>query len=1422
MQLKITLAVLFFAFFYTVNGQVTYKKSTNPANRSILENFHPLNDGHSYDHWKAHSVQNFTSNAWLDPIALPFDFSFFGEPVTHFKVSKNGLLTFDTTATFLPNNNVSLPTTQLPDKTIAAFWDQMNFPMTNNNHIVTNVYGEAPNRIFWIKFLWMGTSFGANFSIILEENQHNIYVVGMEKYTSSWQPALTSTVGIQKDNNTAVGFGNNININATTSANTDNEYYAFYPTLNLDAGITTINAPSSNAQGTQDVKVALTNFGLQTLDSVKIGWSVDNVGQTPFVWNGSLNVGATLSNINIGTFTFPIEPVELKVWTERVNHLADSLASNDTTRMWIGQPLNGVYQVSGANYDFKDIRNALQILQVCGINGPVELKLHPKIYNEHIYLRNIAGSSATNTITINGTDKNITKIITTNSYENEALITIDSLGHLRIKNLTLSNPSLDNGNMGIWFKEALDDVIIDSCDIFMETTDTILNNYVRGIFVDDLSINNLTVNYLTVSNCTISGVEYGIHGNTNGPDTMRFTKIINNNITAKRSALYFLNQDSLYISGNTITITNYANYHAAVWIKESQQMIIKDNKIFNPYGRGIYINEMNHPWTFPWGYNPKNSFIYNNAILTKNDCIFTTDFQRMGIYNNTLVSENYPLSIDDGYHLSPDSFDIRNNILSSTNFGIPLAFDQDVWATVTLDYNLYYDNNQNNYLSNLQSNYPNLNLHSIEANPAFQDDGFHLIGGAAHDGGDTTLINFIPFDFEGDSRPLPIGTRPDIGADEVNPVMNDVRAIEAVGLWDGLCNEDSIYVQLAIQNYAHLDIQTLPVSTTISLNGGVIQVLNDTFPIANLTAGQYDTITLGPINGMLSGVYSVEVDLNLLNDADTTNDTFINNLNIGGVISYTTDSICPNETAIIMNLNTGYPVDSFFVLNDSLTQVLATGSSLEVDQISTDTTLFIGSYLGSETAGKTSPAGGTTGNYGLGCTDCGLLFDVDQPFILKKVSLRTNTSNIFNNIIVLLKDSTGTVVQYKTVHLTNTSGYANEVDLDFYIPKGKNWQLNATNYNGLFSSLVVSTSNVNFPYVLPNIVTIKGTPNGSNQYYYFYDWKILPVACALTPVDVFMKSGALPNNIQIDTVNCFGANDGAISYDVDGGTPPFSFQWSNGDSIQNINNLTAGNYDLTISDVAGCIGEKTFNITEPALLQTLSVDQNDIFCYGNNTGFIKTQAIGGTPNYTYNWSNNTITKDIDNLVAGNYTLTVTDNNGCSDTTIYTITQADSLDIQVTTAMDSAGLGLGTAVVAVNGGTPNYVYQWGLNAGGQTTPTLTGLTSGVYRVAVTDANGCVKIDSAVIVAVDVNDILGVEAFTIFPNPAQDYLNINIAFANTAAIKMDLLDINGRIIQSKNETTDHWQTSLNIENLTKGIYIIRISIDGMILTKRVLIE
>ena len=227
-------------------------------------------------------------------------------------------------------------------------------------------------------------------------------------------------------------------------------------------------------------------------------------------------------------------------------------------------------------------------------------------------------------------------------------------------------------------------------------------------------------------------------------------------------------------------------------------------------------------------------------------------------------------------------------------------------------------------------------------------------------------------------------------------------------------------------------------------------------------------------------------------------------------------------------------------------------------------------------------------------------------------------------------------------------------------------------------------------------------------------------------------SGSLNASISIVAgVTCPGGADGELLANVSGGTSPYQYMWSNSLQTAGIDKLSAGTYDVTITDQVGCEDIASITLTDPADWNLNINVSTPISCFGGNDGKLTAVPSGANGGYSYLWSTGSTSQTATGLSQGSYSVTVTDNQGCTTTGNASISQPNAISTVLTATDESCnGQGNGAVSATVSGGTGAYSYSWS-NGGSGTS--ITSLASGQYVLTVTDANGCIKSDSATVSA-----------------------------------------------------------------------------------------
>lgn len=234
--------------------------------------------------------------------------------------------------------------------------------------------------------------------------------------------------------------------------------------------------------------------------------------------------------------------------------------------------------------------------------------------------------------------------------------------------------------------------------------------------------------------------------------------------------------------------------------------------------------------------------------------------------------------------------------------------------------------------------------------------------------------------------------------------------------------------------------------------------------------------------------------------------------------------------------------------------------------------------------------------------------------------------------------------------------------------------------------------------------------------------------CSVTATaNIGQPMSALAVGLNSSNVNCYGGTNGTISTTVQGGTPAYSYLWNDGATTANRSMLPTGNYRITVTDMLACSAVAGTTILQPANPLTIIGNLQNVSCYGGSNGAINITASGGTGQLSYHWSNQQYTQTISGIVAGTYTVTVSDANSCTAQLVSAITQPDSffIQLQITNPLCSQ-ISNGNIITSVTGGSSPYNYQWNTGA---YTQNISGLAQGTYSVTVSDQHNCTSTASS---------------------------------------------------------------------------------------------
>ena len=277
------------------------------------------------------------------------------------------------------------------------------------------------------------------------------------------------------------------------------------------------------------------------------------------------------------------------------------------------------------------------------------------------------------------------------------------------------------------------------------------------------------------------------------------------------------------------------------------------------------------------------------------------------------------------------------------------------------------------------------------------------------------------------------------------------------------------------------------------------------------------------------------------------------------------------------------------------------------------------------------------------------------------------------------------------------------------------------------------------------------------------------------------------SSTQIEAASCAGEADGSISVAAANGAGTYTYTWSDGQTGAVRNDLPPGAYGLTVTDGVNCpFDAGTFTIGGPAAIELTNLSVTQISCPGDTDGSIQFATTGGTPPFDYQWNDGATTEDRTNLPDGVYTLTITDDRGCTTTRDFVIENPGEVFVSVTIT-DATSTSAADGAIFISdmfGGTPPYQYAWNTGASG---PELTNLVPDNYVVTITDAEGCENIFGYVVgvVSSTANPELAAFGLELQPNPVRTGAVAFLQFDNprTQPVQMKLFDMSSRQIRDR---------------------------------------
>ncbi len=319
--------------------------------------------------------------------------------------------------------------------------------------------------------------------------------------------------------------------------------------------------------------------------------------------------------------------------------------------------------------------------------------------------------------------------------------------------------------------------------------------------------------------------------------------------------------------------------------------------------------------------------------------------------------------------------------------------------------------------------------------------------------------------------------------------------------------------------------------------------------------------------------------------------------------------------------------------------------------------------------------------------------------------------------------------------------------------------------------------------------------------------------CSTTVIANVNVNPSYSLNTLTTPVVCGNGNNGTASVTPNGGTPPYTYVWSDpfNQTTATAFGLTAGNYSVVVTDANGC--SQTANVTVSSVNpMSMNLVYTDAICYGSTNGTATVTASGGTSPYTYLWSDplSQTTATADSLAAGTYTVTVQDSNGCAQLVSVTVSQPQPISDSATVLDGQCHGQNGSVALMVSGGSSPYSFAWSNGTSGQT---LAGVGQGTYYVTVTDNHGCTFRDTVAVGNIETPACLFIpNAFSPNGDGEHDYWMIGdiTQFSN---VKVSIFNRWGNKVYENAEYKNTWDGLTTDGNkLPGGVYYYVIEFDN----------
>nr|MBA3900172.1 right-handed parallel beta-helix repeat-containing protein [Bacteroidota bacterium] len=986
-------------------------------------------------------------------------------------------------------------------------------------------------------------------------------------------------------------------------------------------------------------------------------------------------------------------------------------------------PLSGIYTINSAmptsGTNFQTLEDFTNLISCVGVSGPVTANMATGSgpYTSGLVIGSISGSSAVNTVTINGNGNVV------NEGSGNHFLTFNGSSYVTIDSTQFINTTPATGMFGIIITGGSQHINITNNTI--DVGDNTL--FASGGIVISGSVTSGTTagnngNYINISNNEIIGGYYGITLNGSASYLNCVGNNVSNNIVRDfyLYGIYLNNVDTATIANNDISRMNRSSLSTfyGIYLSTSRNVKVLKNNIHDS-GVGTYTaypvyvtNSIN-----TLGY--ETEFI-NNAVFNIHTTgtkyafyvLGTRDY--MNFYHNTIILEGTG-GLARGFFSStaPNNHKFQNNIISISGSSTSAKYCIYISATSTsftsnnnvlhmgatagTNYIGYWGGNQE-FLSNWQFS-SSQDANSVNMDPVFSN----LSGG-----------NITPLSISVDNIGAPLGittdlnnaarsaTTPDAGAIEFTGLIGDIGLIDGMLDRNNICYNANDTVVLTIKNLfgATVDFSVNPLTAVWAVSGPVNSTGTIVLNTGSLAVGATMEMKSFSANMTLPGIYTLTAHIqpNLAN-LSATNDTLVTPFTsevkpILAITPQTTTITSPYATQelnansplfpggavkfselVHFKSSTGAPTGGWpaWVADDDNLEIIGVpnasiaGYIIETWQTNAATVERVHTFPAGAVMSPNGTAylgwGGTTGG-------------MDLVNFYYRAGFSANLYGSNSQIGYVLKDQNGNIIDVAVYGNVFTWSAASGVAASDW--SGTN-SISGSGTSG-FRRIGATDTNSAADWVITGGTVIQD-PN-------IYNPGVNPMIPGnLTGLNWYYNS----NIIATDTTSYF-----AGPYTASG----------------------TYTYSATYTTVCGTYSDTAVIMVN---LTTAALSATDVNCFGNADGEATATSTGGDAPYTYEWAHGPTTATVTGLVAGTYVVTVKDANNWPSMDSIVIAQPDDIIAAMTSVPYTCATGMGSLTANISGGTPVYQYLW---QNGDTTETSGNLAAGVYTVTVTDANNCV--------------------------------------------------------------------------------------------------